>query len=157
MRRFRQSLDEVRCKEILDRCTSGVLALNGEDGPYAVPLSYVREGGSIFFHCATEGKKLDMIRADKRASFCVIDKDDVVPEKFTTVYRSVIVYGKINIIEDEGEKAKRLFSLGMKYSPGDSEGCRKEVESSISRVMILELIIDTITGKQAKELLDTND
>ena len=82
MRRKRQMLSEDDCKIILREGTSGVLALSGDDGyPYAVPLSYVYDGEKIFFHCAKSGHKLDAIRRNPKASFCVIGQHIVVPEE----------------------------------------------------------------------------
>ena len=105
MRRKRQMLSEDDCKIILREGTSGVLALSGDDGyPYAVPLSYVYDGEKIFFHCAKSGHKLDAIRRNPKASFCVIGQDKVVPEEYTTDYRSVIAFGTVRILEDDREK-----------------------------------------------------
>ena len=79
MRRKRQALPLERCEEVLRRGTSGVLALSGDGGyPYAVPISYCYDGSRLYFHCAKEGHKLDAIRREPRASFCVIDQDQVV-------------------------------------------------------------------------------
>ena len=75
MRRNRQQLSRERCEEILSRATSGVLAVLGDEGyPYAVPLSYVYSEGKFYFHCARQGHKLDAIRREPKASFCVIDE-----------------------------------------------------------------------------------
>ena len=96
MRRSRQQLRKEDCFEILSRGSSGVLACLGDGGyPYAVPISYVWDGEKIYFHCAKAGHKLDAVRSCGKVSFCVIGSDDVVPEKYTTCYRSVIVFGRI--------------------------------------------------------------
>ena len=79
------------------------LALLGDnDYPYAVPISYVYHDGKLYFHSALAGHKVDAILKCDKASFCVIEKDDVQPEKYTTFFRSVIAFGRIHIIEDEG-------------------------------------------------------
>lgn len=85
MRRKRQLLAEAETIQIFERGTSGVLALSGDEGyPYAVPLSYVYADGRIIFHGAKSGHKIDAIRGCEKASFCVIDRDQVVPEEYTT-------------------------------------------------------------------------
>ena len=105
MRSNRQQLSAEECQRILGRCTSGVLALTGDGGyPYAVPLSYVYTDGAIIFHSALQGHKVDAIRHDSRCSFCVIDRDDVKPDEFTTHFRSVIAFGRIHILEDADDK-----------------------------------------------------
>jgi nitroimidazol reductase NimA-like FMN-containing flavoprotein (pyridoxamine 5'-phosphate oxidase superfamily) len=73
MRRKRQELSETEAIAMLESCTSGVLAVHGDDDyPYAVPLSFAYEDGKLFFHCATVGHKLDAVKRDEKASFCVI-------------------------------------------------------------------------------------
>ena len=85
MRRKKQLLSDEVSREILERNTSGVLSLMGDEGyPYGVPLSYVLVGDKIFFHCAKEGHKIDAIRNCEKASFCVIDQDQIVSEEYTT-------------------------------------------------------------------------
>ena len=74
MRRIKQQLSEKECIDILQRQKVGTLALaeNG-DYPYAVPLNYVYYNGKIYFHCAITGHKIDIIKKQNTASFCVID------------------------------------------------------------------------------------
>ena len=55
------------------------------------------------FHSAKAGHKIDAIARDPRASFCVIGQDDVLPEKFTTRYRSAIAFGRVRVLDDVGE------------------------------------------------------
>ena len=94
MRRKKQALSPEECAAVLAHGTAGVLALSGYDGyPYAVPLSYVFDGGRLYFHCAKAGHKLDAIRQNNRASFCVVGQDQIVPEEYTTYFKSVIIFG----------------------------------------------------------------
>ncbi len=74
MRRKRQALAPEACADILAQESHGVLALAGDDFPYAVPLSYIYTDGALYFHCAREGMKLELARRDSRASFCVSQK-----------------------------------------------------------------------------------
>ena len=121
LRRKRQALSETDCSDILKRGTSGVLALMGDGGyPYAVPMSYVYDGEKLYFHCAKSGHKLDAIAGNPKASFCVVDRDQVVPEEYTTYFRSVIVFGTMRIIEEEQEKRTAVEKLALKYAPEDS-------------------------------------
>lgn len=153
MRRNRQQLSLEECDRILGRCTSGVLALAGDGGyPYAVPLSYVYADGTIIFHSAVEGHKVDAIRRDNRCSFCVIEQDDIRPAEFTTYFRSVIAFGRIHILEDADEKVQALRLLGRRYSPNDEPGLQHEIDKSLDRVLLLRLEIDHLSGKQAIEL-----
>ena len=156
MRRKRQMLSEDDCKIILREGTSGVLALSGDDGyPYAVPLSYVYDGEKIFFHCAKSGHKLDAIRRNPKASFCVIGQDKVVPEEYTTYYRSVIAFGTVRILEDDREKYDSVQEIALKYAPLDTEEQRRAaIEREWGGLCMLEMTIEHLTGKEARELME---
>ena len=153
MRRFKQQIPEEEAKEILKTATNGVLCLTDYDErPYGVPMSFVYDGeNAIYFHCALSGRKIECIKHNPNACFTIIDKDEIHPEKFTTYFRSVIVEGIIRIIEDRKEMIEALKLLSTKYSPGIN--CEPEIETSINRVRILKLEIDSITGKEAIELI----
>ena len=155
MRRKNQALSQEDCAAILDRGTSGVLALSGEGGyPYAVPISYVYHGGKLYFHCAKAGHKLDAIRREPRASFCVIDEDRVVPAEYTTYFRSVIAFGRIRVLEEDGEKLAAIEKLAEKYAPEDTpQGRRNAIDREWAPLCMLEMSIDHLTGKEAIELV----
>ena len=155
MRRKRQALPTEECRAILERGTSGVLALAGDDGyPYAVPISYVYDGEKLYFHSAKAGHKLDAIRREPKASFCVIGQDQVVPAEYTTYFHSVIAFGRIRILEDEGEKRTAIEKLAAKYAPEDSlENRRKAIDRERKPLCMLEMTIDHLSGKEAIELV----
>ena len=154
MRRKRQQLSEEEIVAILKNATAGTLALLGDnDYPYAVPLSYVYQEGRIYFHSALAGHKVDAIRKCDKASFCVIEQDDVQPEKYTTFFRSVIAFGRIHIIEDEHEKLETARMLGNRYNPNHDEALQKEIEGGLSRMLMIRFDIEHLTGKEAIELM----
>ena len=154
MMRKRQQLSEEESVAILKKATAGTLALLGDnDYPYAVPLSYVYHEGRIYFHSALAGHKVDAIRKCDKASFCVIEKDDVQPEKYTTFFRSVIAFGRIHIIEDEHEKLETARMLGNRYNPNHDEALQKEIEGGLSRMLMIRFDIEHLTGKEAIELM----
>ena len=155
MRRKRQRLSIDVCAEILNRNTSGVLSVSGDDGyPYAVPLSYVYDGVALYFHCAKSGHKLDAIARNEKVSFCVIDRDEIVPEKYTTYYRSVILFGRAKIITDNGEMLSAIEKLAIKYNPtGDKENRDAAINKEFSALCIVRIDIDYMTGKEAIELV----
>ena len=154
MRRKRQQLSEEESIAVLQKATAGTLALLGDnDYPYAVPISYVYHEGKLFFHSALAGHKVDAIRKCDKASFCVIEQDDVQPERYTTFYRSVIAFGRIRIIEDEQETLQIARMLGNRYNPNHDETLQKEIESGLSRMLAIRFDIEHLTGKEAIELL----
>ena len=154
MRRKRQLLPEEESVAILQKSTSGTLALLGDnDYPYAVPISYVYQAGRLYFHSAMEGHKIDAIRKCSKASFCIIDQDDVRPEKYTTYFRSVIAFGRIHIVEDETEQLAMARMLGNRYNPNHDEDLQKEIESGLSHMLVIRFDIEHLTGKEAIELM----
>ena len=154
MRRSAQALGVDACREVLSRGTSGVLALLGDGGwPYAVPMSYAFDGEKLYFHCAREGHKLDAIRREARASFCVVDRDEVVPEEYTTYFRSVIAFGRVRVLEDEAQKRAAIELLARRYFPQDSaENRRRAIEREWAGLCMLEMDIEHMSGKEAIEL-----
>jgi nitroimidazol reductase NimA-like FMN-containing flavoprotein (pyridoxamine 5'-phosphate oxidase superfamily) len=154
MRRKEQLLSETETIGILQSCTSGVLAVQGDDDyPYAVPLSYVYQDEKIFFHCAKAGHKLDGIRKNTKVSFCVIKTDDVQQETYTTHYRSVIVFGRARILTDDREKRAALECLVQKYSPDYIAGGQSEIDKGWNKVCVVEIQAEHITGKAAIEII----
>jgi len=155
MRRKKQALSTEKITEVLDRGTSGVLALLGDDDyPYAVPLSYVYCNSKLYFHAAKSGHKMDAIKKCDKASFCVIDKDTVIPEEYTTYFRSVIAFGKIHIMENETEIRSAIEELAKKYHPGGSkDGRDKEIDREWKLLCLIEFSIEHISGKEAIELV----
>ncbi len=155
MRRSRQQLSDEEAVKILRLATSGVLSLNGADGyPYGVPVSYVYDGGRLYFHSAISGHKIDSIHHSDKASFTVISKDDVHPETFTTFFRSVICFGKVRIVDDKAEKVAALRKLGQRYNPKNlGHGLDAEIESGEARTAVIEFTIEHVTGKEAIEFV----
>ena len=155
MRRKKQMLSDEVCKAVLNRGSCGVLALDGDDGyPYALPISYVYDGEKVYFHCAKSGHKLDAIRRNPKASFCVVDQDQVVPEEYTTYFRSVTLFGTIRILEDDSEKMAATRKLAVKYAPEDTaENRQKAIDRDWAPLCMLEMTIDHMSGKEAKELV----
>ena len=153
MRRKRQQLSDAEAIGILQRATSGTLALSGDGGyPYAVPVSYVYADRQFFFHSAMSGHKVDAIKNCPKASFCVVEQDLVRPKEYTTYYRSVIAFGRVRIVEDEAERTRIARLLGDKYNPDDEESLRKELEKGLAHMLVIQFDIEHLTGKEAIEL-----
>ena len=153
MRRKKQQMSEAETVEILKRGTSGTLALFGDDGyPYAVPVCYVFEDGKIYFHGGKQGHKLDAVSRNPKASFCVIDQDLVVPEKYTTYFRSAIVFGSMRILKTAAEKTAAAEKIALKYAP-DSMTAGQLIAKEMPMLCVLELSIEHMSGKQAVELV----
>ncbi|NCB93699.1 MAG: 5-nitroimidazole antibiotic resistance protein [Clostridia bacterium] len=154
MRRSKQILTTDETIAILEKGKSGVLALLGdEDYPYAVPISYVYYDSKLYFHGAKNGHKIDAIKKYEKASFCVIDQDQIIPEEYTTYFRSVIAFGKIHIMEDENEIKKAITALAAKYHPtGNIQSHEAAITREWKPLCMIEFDIEHLTGKEAIEL-----
>ncbi len=157
MRRFKQQLTEEETIRILETCKTGILGLIGDEGyPYTVPINYAYENNKIYIHCAKIGHKIDAIKNNNKVSFCVIEKDDVVKEKLTTYYKSVIAFGKARILENADEVFYAAQSLGLKYND-DKEFIDKEIKQELNALACVEIVIEHMTGKQSKDLAILNN
>ncbi len=162
MRRFRQQISTEECKEILKRASTGVLGLIGDDGyPYTVPLNFVYHDspdslGTIGFHCATVGHKIDAIRSCDKVSFTVIDRDEVMPKERTTKYLSVIAFGRAKFLEGSEALREAANALGAKYSAGYEDLYKAETEETIANrtLCCVEITLEHLTGKMGRELME---
>lgn len=153
MRRNKQLLPENETIQIFEKNTSGTLALLGGNAyPYAVPISYVYLDGKIYFHAANEGHKIDAIKANNKASFCIIDADNVVPEEYTTYYRSAIAFGKIKIVQDDNVKRMAIKKFTEKYVSLHQDAT-EIIEKTYDNFCIIELDIEHMTGKESMRLV----
>ena len=155
MRRKNQILSQEESIAILQNGTTGTLAVLGDDDyPYAVPINYFYEDNKIYFHGAKAGHKIDAIKKHNKVSFCVVAQDDIITEKFTTYFKSVIAFGTARIIEDDAEKRNAIEKLTVKFTPDQTEQKRSEaIEKEFPALGMVEMTIEHMTGKQALELI----
>lgn len=155
MRRSRQELSREETEAVLARGTHGVLAVAGDEGyPYAVPLSYTYRAGKLYFHCAKAGHKLDAIRGCDKVSFCVVDQDEVVGEKFTTYFRSAIAFGRVREVTDPTEIWAVMEHMSRRYGPDETqESIHAEISREEKALCVLEMEVEHLTGKEAIELV----
>ena len=148
MRRFKQELNETECKKILKNEVRGVLSVIGDDGyPYGLPIDYWYDEieNRIYFHGAKEGHKLDAIKKCNKVSFCTYDKGYRKDGEWPLYINSVIVFGKISIVNDN-EKIIEIYKF-----TDDENYVADELEKAGNRVCCLELIPEHISGKLVKE------
>lgn len=151
MRRFRQQLSDERCTEILQTEKRGVLAVNGDDGyPYTVPMNFVFDAGKVYFHCAVEGHKLDAVKADAKASFCVLHECGLSDDGWSYYVDSVVVFGSVAVVEEEAVRNDKLRKLGLKYFP-TAAMVEHDLAKNAPRAVVLELTPLHITGKHVHE------
>ena len=154
MRRRLQQLPEDRALKIFSEASAAVLALSSDDYPYAVPVSFVVFNGNIFIHGAPMGLRETLMKKHPKVSLCVIEKDEIIPEKLTTHFRSVIVFGTASFVTEPQAKREALMALAQKYSSGFEKEAQEEVNRTLSYVSVAQIKIEHITGKEAIELVN---
>ena len=155
IRRNRQQLTQEQAWALLEQGSYGVLAVQGDSGwPYAVPLNYVCQAGSIYFHCAKAGHKLDAMRAHPQVCFTVVGKSDVVSSKFTTYFSSVVAFGTARVVEENSARLAALRALVEKYSPHEPEENKAHEVDRCGTSCIVAIDVVHLTGKQAIELVE---
>ena len=101
--RKNKALPMEECIQVLKEETRGVLAVLGDsDYPYCMPLNhwYNEEEGMIYFHCGKVGHRLDALKKSNKVSFCTYDEGYRENGEWALNVRSVIVFGRIEFIED---------------------------------------------------------
>ena len=153
MRRFKQLISDEECKEVLRSEPRGVLSVIGDEGyPYGIPMDhwYSETDGKLYFHCAREGHKLDAIRACDKVSYCVMDKGFRKDGEWALNIRSVVVFGRIKIVDDAEKRIEIGTNLCRKFTDDESY-IAYEVKNALPRALCLELTPEHITGKLVNE------
>lgn len=151
--RKNQQLSQAQCLELLKNMPRGVLSVLGDEGyPYGVPMDhwYCPEDGKIYFHSGKAGHKIDAIRGCSKASFCVMDEGFREEGDWALNFKSVIVFGRIQIIEDEAQAIDITRKLSYKYT-SDGEYIEEEIRKYSAGLLVFALVPEHITGKKVKE------
>lgn len=153
MRRFKQQLEDADAMNVLRNGHRGVLSLIGDDGyPYGVPVNYcVGDDGHIYIHCAGAGHKIDALKKCSKVSFTVLEDQPRTPDDFALYVKSVIVFGRISMVEDREKILKNVMDLAMHIYPDQAMFYKKDLEREKDRVQMLEITPEYITGKKVHE------
>lgn len=151
MRRKDRAQDGEFSCSLIDRCTHGVMALStGEAAPYCLPLSFVRVGDNLYFHCAREGRKIDLLRRYPQVCVTFVGMDRptfAAPSLYTTYFQSAIVTGTASEVTDPGEKTNALRALCQKLTPNDMAGFEAAIEKSLSVTAVWKIHMEEVSGK----------
>ncbi|SMP82704.1 pyridoxamine 5'-phosphate oxidase family protein [Desulfonatronum lacustre] len=147
MRRKDRATTIEEARILLETAQYGVLSMASLDGsPHGIPLNFAFDGDCIFFHCALEGKKIDLLSVNGKVSFCVVGKTEVLPEKFGTKYESVVAAGIVEELFDE-EKRAGLVLLVRKYSPDYFTQGLEYIDGFFDKTKVFRVRLESITGK----------
>jgi len=153
MNRSRQQISKEACIALLKAEKRGVLAVNGDDGfPYALPINhyYCEEDGKLYFHSGKIGHKIDAIRRDGKASFCVYDSGNRQDGAWWLTVKSVIVFGRIELVEDREAIYRIARALSHKFTD-DEDYIDREIRQSGPATLMFALVPEHMTGKQVTE------
>jgi len=151
--RKNKALSDEECIRILQTQKRGVLSVIGENGyPYGMPMDhwYNEEDGRLYFHCGNIGHRLDALKKDNRVCFCVYDEGYQEPGQWALNIKSVIVFGKIQIIDDMDRIVDITTKLSYKFTQ-DTSYIEDEIAHHAHRTLLLELTPEHICGKLVKE------
>lgn len=151
-RKDREITDLELINEIIQASDCCRIGIQDEDGVYIVPLNfgYQSIGGqnTFYFHCANEGKKLDLLKQHPYVGFELDTGHSVVRgEKgcdFTFLYRSVIGTGNMSQITDQTEKNAALAAIVAHYGGSSTETFSQR---ELGSVTVLKLAVEQMTGK----------
>lgn len=151
LRRQDRMLPREDAKQLLREGEYGILSTIGADGyPYGVPVSYTydeEENRLIFHGVKGVGHRYENVCRASEACFTVVGRTEVLPDKFSTKYESVIVFGRVGFAEDPIPALKKLIE---KYSQGFLEKGYRYAEGSWEKTAVYELRIESLTGKARK-------
>ena len=153
MLRKKQQITNEECIKILKEEPRGVLSVIGDDGyPYGMPINhyYCEEDGKLYFHSGMKGHKIDAITRCDKASYCVYDSGYRREGEWALNIRSVIVFGRIEIIEDREKVYMIARRLSCKFTD-DEEYIEKEIKHAGPRTLMFALVPEHMTGKLVNE------
>ncbi len=151
--RKNKMLSMEECIEILKTENRGVLSVLGDDDyPYGMPMNhwYHEEDGKIYFHCGKVGHRLDALMKHDKVSFCTYDQGYRKDGEWAWNVKSVIVFGRIEIIDDMDKIADITTKLSYKFTQ-DEEYIKREIEVSGPNTLLLQLTPEHICGKLVTE------
>ncbi|WP_028505757.1 pyridoxamine 5'-phosphate oxidase family protein [Ruminococcus sp. FC2018] len=153
MRRQKQAISRQECIDLLKRETRGVLAMAGDDGyPYCVPINhyYSQDDGKIYFHGGKTGHRVDAVKACDKVCFTVYDKGSVKDGDWALSVKSVVVFGRIRIVEDFDKAVELCRQLSYKFTDDESY-IDEEIRKCAKATVVMELEIEHMTGKLVNE------
>ncbi len=143
----RQAAEEAAWNTI-DACPYGVLSVTTEDGtPYSVPLSPVRQGREVYFHCAHTGWKAECLRRAPRVCLTCVSRAEPDQAGLTVRYDSAVAFGTAREVTDPAEKAACLRLLCRRYAPDNPDGAERSIARSLEKTAVWKITVEEITGK----------
>jgi len=133
---------------VADKCAFSVMAtVNPDETPYCVPISPARDGEWLYFHCATEGHKIDNLRRRGKVCISCVGVQEAIPGKFTLKYESAVIFGSASEVTDRDEKIRALNLICKRYTPGNMAAFDEAIGRQLDVTAVWKIHIDEISGK----------
>lgn len=148
-RKEKEITDLQQIEKIVARAKVCRLSLFDQNYPYIVPLCFGYKDKTLYFHSASRGKKIDLLKNNKNVGF-EIDIPGKILRKgrhcnWDIEYKSVIGYGQAEIIEDMQLKKNALQIILHHYS----DTIPPIPEKNIKNTTIIKVVIIEMTGKKS--------
>ncbi len=173
MRRKDRAMDREFGLRVIDNAAYGILSMIDEQNePYGIPLSIARDGNTLYFHSAMDGKKVKSLLKNPRVNIAFVGEVKVpenyrheelqemakdpsraatlISNVFTTEFESVIVMGTVKRVDEESEKIEAMRFICKKYTPTKMAYFDMATESGLSRTNVYSIEIQEITAKRKK-------
>ena len=151
--RQNKKLADEQCIEVLKTEKRGVLSVMGDDEyPYGMPMNhwYNEDDGYLYFHSGNVGYRLEMLKKHDKVSYCVFDKGYLVEDDWAYRVKSVIIFGRVEFIEDKDTIIDIVTKLSRTFT--DDEGfITKHIENNLDRTVMYRVKIEHMTGKLVTE------
>ena len=151
--RKNKQLSNESCIELLKTETRGVLSVLGDDDyPYGMPMNfwYNEEDGNIYFHCGNIGHRLEALQKHNKVSFCVFEQGYKEENEWAYKVKSVIIFGKIEIIDDMEQITDIVTKLSYRFVQ-DDEYIKEEIRLHGHRTLLMKLTPEHMCGKLVTE------
>jgi nitroimidazol reductase NimA-like FMN-containing flavoprotein (pyridoxamine 5'-phosphate oxidase superfamily) len=151
MRRKDREMDSCFALSIADKCEYAVISMiDLSNKPYCIPVSPVRIGEYLYFHCAMDGKKVDILEVNPNVCVCCVGNTHPMENEFTTEYESAIIVGKAEEVTGDHEKVQALRAICEHHTPMNMGKFDAEIGRSLIHTAVWRIHIDEITGKRKK-------
>ena len=148
MRRSDREMNTEFALRVFDVAEYATLSTTSADGqPYGIAVSAVVLDDAVYFHCATEGHKLNNIAVEPRVCISAVSRTKPRPEKFTTEYDSAVAFGTCELVTDRVKKTRVLLAICEKFAPGNMENAAKTIEYALDMTVVCRVTIERLTGK----------
>ncbi len=155
-RKEKEIKDRGEILGILREAKHVTIAMTDTDGPYLATLThaYNEEKNAIYFHCAHEGRKVEILKRDDRVWGQAMIDLGYSEGNCDHLYRTAQFKGRVVFVKDPEEKRQALELLIRKNEKDPADVIRRQVTvSSIKRVNIGRIDVEYLSGKKSEKVV----